>query len=168
MKKNIVVLICFLIGSISYAQEKPKLVVGIVVDQMRQEYLYRFQKKFGDGGFKRLMDDGFMLTNAHYNYVPTKTAPGHASIYSGTSPAIHGIIGNDWYDKDLNKRVYCVKDETHSTVGTLSVEEGKMSPHRLLSTTITDELELSTQKRSKVIGISIKERSAILSAGHVA
>ena len=147
---------------------QPKLVVGIVVDQMRQEYLYRFYNKFGEGGFKRMMNEGFMLTNAHYNYLPTVTGAGHASVYTGTSPAIHGIIGNDWYDKELKKNVYCVGDDQYATVGSISVTDGKMSPHRMLTTTITDELKLSTQKRSKVIGLSIKDRGAILPAGHTA
>src|SRR6201999_2976010 len=86
----------------------PKLVVGIVVEQMRQEYLYRFGPKFGEGGFRRLINDGFMMRNAHYNYVPTFTGPGHASIYTGSTPAIHGIIGNDWYEKTSGKNVNCV------------------------------------------------------------
>lgn len=148
--------------------DRPKLVVGIVVDQMRQEYLYRFSNKFGEGGFKRMMGEGFMLQNAHYNYVPTVTGAGHASVYTGTTPANHGIIGNDWYDKELKKNVYCAGDPSVSTVGSSSVEDGKMSPHRLLTTTITDELKLSTQKNAKVIGISIKDRGAILPAGHMA
>jgi predicted AlkP superfamily pyrophosphatase or phosphodiesterase len=145
---------------------RPKLVVGIVVDQMRQEYLYRFNNKFGEGGFKRLMDDGFMLRNAHYNYAPTITGPGHASVYTGSTPAIHGIISNEWYDKDLQKEVNCVNDPKQKAVG--SDEKGEVSPWRLLSTTITDELKLFTQKRSKVIGISIKDRGAVLPAGHLA
>jgi predicted AlkP superfamily pyrophosphatase or phosphodiesterase len=149
-------------------QDRPKLVVGIVVDQMRQEYLYRFANKFGEGGFKRMMDEGFMLKNSHYNYIPTVTGAGHASVYTGTTPAHHGIIGNDWYDKELKKNVYCAGDENYSTVGSVSVEDGKMSPHRMLTTTITDELKLSTQKRAKVIGISIKDRGSILPAGHMA
>jgi predicted AlkP superfamily pyrophosphatase or phosphodiesterase len=149
------------------AQEKPKLVVGIVVDQMRQEYLYRFESKFGAGGFKRLMGDGFMLKNAHYNYVPTYTGPGHASIYTGSTPAIHGIIGNDWYDRNAKVMVNCVDDERQTLVG---VEKGRRaaSPWRLLSSTVTDELKISTQKRAKVIGISIKDRGAVLPAGHMA
>jgi arylsulfatase A-like enzyme len=171
--KNIILIACLLtLFSSTKAQQseadRPKLVVGIIVDQMRQEYLYRFYNKFGDGGFKRLMNDGFMLKNAHYNFVPTWTAPGHASVYTGTTPAVHGVIGNDWFDKDLNKRVYCVKDEKVATVGSVSFEEGNMSPHRLISTTITDELKFSTQKRAKVIGLSIKDRGAILPAGHMA
>ncbi|MBL7847107.1 MAG: alkaline phosphatase family protein [Cyclobacteriaceae bacterium] len=148
------------------AQDRPKLVVGIVVDQMRQEYLYRYEKKFGPGGFRRLVNDGFMLKNAHYNYIPTYTGPGHASIYTGTTPALHGIIGNDWYDKDSQQMVNCVGDNRQKPVG---VEQGRgaISPWRMLSTTITDELELSTQRRSKVVGISMKDRGAVLPAGHM-
>lgn len=143
----------------------PKLVVGIVVDQMRQEYLYRFESKFGEGGFKRLMKDGFVLKNAHYNYVPTFTGPGHASIYTGATPAVHGIIGNDWYDKQLKKSVNCVEDEKQKPVGN-DEGNGDVSPWRMLSTTITDELKLATQKHANVIGISMKDRGAVLPAGH--
>ncbi len=172
MKKFILIASLLTLSLVLKAQapegDRPKLVVGIIVDQMRQEYLYRFYDKFGDGGFKRLMNEGFMLKNGHYNYVPTVTAPGHASVYTGTTPGIHGIIGNDWYDKNLSKRVYCVSDEAYSTVGSESVVEGRMSPGRLLTTTITDELKLSTQSRSKVISISIKDRGAILPGGHMA
>ncbi len=166
------ILLCFIVALFqlsSFAQstkaEKPKLVVGIVVDQMRQEYLYRYEGKFGAGGFKRLMNDGFMLSNAHYNYVPTYTGPGHASVYTGTTPAIHGIIGNDWYDKDTKKGVNCVGDERQKPIGN-EKGNGDVSPWRLLTTTITDELELSTQRRAKVVGVSIKDRGAVLPAGH--
>lgn len=172
MKQLGLIFLFLLIGSSVFAQktdtDRPKLVVGVVVDQMRQEYLYRFSSKFGEGGFKRMMDEGFMLQNAHYNYAPTVTGAGHASVYSGTTPAIHGIIGNDWYDKEGKKNVYCVEDEKYSTVGSASVEDGKMSPQRMLTTTITDELKISTQKKAKVVGISIKDRGSILPAGHMA
>jgi predicted AlkP superfamily pyrophosphatase or phosphodiesterase len=148
--------------------DRPKLVVGITVDQMRQEYLYRYFNKFGEGGFKRLVNQGFTVHNGHYNYVPTYTGAGHASIYTGAPPAVHGIIGNNWYDKDSKRRVYCVQDGSVTTVGSTSPGEGKMSPNRMLTTTITDELKLFNQKRSKVIGISIKDRGAILPVGHMA
>jgi predicted AlkP superfamily pyrophosphatase or phosphodiesterase len=167
-------LFALLIGFTSLASaqqnpnDRPRLVVGITVDQMRQEYLYRFYNKFGEGGFKRLMSRGFMLKNAHYNYVPTVTGAGHASIYTGSTPSIHGIIGNDWYVQELGRTVYCADDDSVRTVGSASEKEGKMSPRRLLTTTITDELELFTQKRSKVIGLSIKDRGAIMPAGHLA
>jgi predicted AlkP superfamily pyrophosphatase or phosphodiesterase len=147
--------------------ERPKLVVGIMVDQMRHEYLLRFYPKFGNGGFKRLMNDGFVLRNGHYNYVPTETGPGHASVYTGSTPALHGIIGNDWYDKALKKEVNCVNDPAQKAVGS-EKGLGTISPVRLMTTTITDELKLFTQKRSKVIGISWKDRSAVFPAGHMA
>lgn len=172
MKKISLLFLTFFCTSILSAQQpdsgRPKLVVGIVVDQMRQEYLYRFSSKYSEGGFKRMMNEGFMLQNAHYNYIPTVTGAGHASVYTGTTPANHGIVGNDWYDKELKKNVYCAGDPNVSTIGSASVEDGKMSPHRMLTTTITDELKLSTQKRAKVIGISIKDRGSILPAGHMA
>ena len=160
-------LLSFLLQAGAWAQPaaRPRLVVGIVVDQMRQEYLYRFANKFGEGGFKRLMNGGYMLRNAHFNYVPTYTGPGHASIFTGSTPAIHGIIGNDWYDKTLKKLVKCVGDERQKAVGSIGAR-GAVSPWRLLSTTITDELKLATQMRSKVIGISIKDRGAVLPSGH--
>ena len=147
--------------------QKPKLVVGIMVDQMRMEYLYRFESRLGENGFKRLMREGFTLKNAHYNYMPTVTGPGHASVYTGTTPAVHGIIGNDFYDKFEKKSVNCVEDSRYKPLGS-EVGNGDVSPWRLLSTTITDELKLFTQKRSKVMGLSIKDRGAVLPAGHMA
>jgi predicted AlkP superfamily pyrophosphatase or phosphodiesterase len=155
----------FIAASFAQPANTPKLVVGIVVDQMRQEYLYRFEKKYGDGGFKRLMGQGFMLRNAHYNYAPTVTGPGHASVYTGTTPAYHGIINNDWYDKNLKKGVNCVGDDRQKPVGSES-GNGDVSPWRLMTTTISDELELATQRRAKVVGVSMKDRGAVLPAGH--
>jgi predicted AlkP superfamily pyrophosphatase or phosphodiesterase len=146
--------------------DRPKLVVGIVVDQMRQEYLYRYYNKFGNDGFKRLIGDGFMVKNAHYNYTPTYTGPGHASVYTGTTPAVHGIIGNDFYNKKNGKMVNCVEDSLQKIVGVAS-GNGDVSPWRMLSSTVTDELELFTQKRAKVIGLSFKDRGAVLPAGHL-
>ena len=170
--KNFILIFALSVSSLSHAQKQsddrpPKLVVGIMVDQMRQEFLYRFHSKFGNGGFKRLINDGFMLKNAHYNYAPTVTGPGHASVYTGTTPAIHGIIGNEWYDKELKRSVNCVEDPEHKVLG-VDDGNGDVSPWRMLSTTVTDELELATQKRAKVVGISIKDRGAVLPAGHVA
>jgi predicted AlkP superfamily pyrophosphatase or phosphodiesterase len=146
---------------------KPKLVVGIVIDQMRYDYIYRFWDKFGNDGFKRLVNEGFFCRNTNYNYVPTYTGPGHTSIYTGTTPAVHGIIANDWYDKASGKSIYCVQDDKVNGVGTTS-PEGKRSPVNMLTTTITDELRISSNMKSKVIGIALKDRSAILPAGHTA
>ena len=152
------------------SNSRPKLVVGIVVDQMRYDYLTRFYNKFGEGGFKRMMNEGFNCKNNHFNYIPTKTGPGHASIFTGTTPKYHGILGNDWYDKDLSQNVNCVQDDTVLAVGTDTnqTKDGKMSPNRMLTTTFADENRLFTQMKGKTIGISIKHRGAILPAGHTA
>ncbi|EOZ99560.1 Alkaline phosphatase [Indibacter alkaliphilus LW1] len=145
--------------------QKPKLVVGIVVDQMRQEYFYKYQDRYTEGGFKRLMNEGFMMKNAHYNYIPTYTGPGHASVYTGTTPATHGIIANNWYVRNLDRMIYCAEDSTVTAVGG-SEKSGQISPRNMLSTTISDELRFSTNKRSKVVGIALKDRGASLPAGH--
>lgn len=146
---------------------KPKLVVGIVVDQMRYDYLTRFYDRFGKGGFKRLIEEGFNCKNNHFNYIPTKTGPGHASIFTGTTPKYHGIIGNDWFDKNLMKNVNCVEDNNVVSIGA-NTKDGSKSPQRMLATTFADENRLHTQFRGKTIGISLKHRGAILPAGHTA
>ena len=146
---------------------KPKLVVGVVVDQMRYDYLTRYYTKYGEGGFKRLINQGFNCKNNHFNYIPTKTGPGHASIFTGSTPKYHGIIGNDWYDKELKRNVNCVEDTTVLSIGA-ETKDGQRSPQRMLTTTIADENRLFTQMRGKTIGISIKHRGAILPAGHTA
>ncbi len=150
------------------AQDRPKLVVGIVVDQMKMEYLYRFSNDLSDNGFKRLMNNGYVFQNVQYNYMPTYTGPGHASIYTGTTPATHGIVGNEWFSRKSGKDMYCTDDATVKTVGDGTKAEGEMSPRNLLSTTITDELRLATNFKGKVIGMSLKDRGAILPAGHFA
>lgn len=148
------------------ADGTPKLVVGIVVDQMRNDYLYRFAEKYGDGGFKRMLKDGFECRNTNYNYVPTYTGPGHAAIYSGTTPYYNGIIANDWYDAKTGKMMYVTEDQSVKSVGTTS-KAGIMSPKNLLATTMTDELMLSNNRQSKVVGVCIKDRGSILPAGHI-
>lgn len=153
--------------SVTAQEEKPKLVLGIVVDQMRYDYLTRFYKKYGEGGFKRMMNEGFNCKNNHFNYIPTKTGPGHASVFTGTTPKYHGVIANDWWDKEIKKMVYCAGDSSVLAVGTDSEKE-RMSPHRMKTTTFADENRLFTQMRGKSIGISIKDRGAILPAGHSA
>jgi predicted AlkP superfamily pyrophosphatase or phosphodiesterase len=147
--------------------ERPKLVVGIVVDQMRYDYLTRFYVRYSEGGFKRMMNEGFNCKNNHFNYIPTYTGPGHTSVYTGTTPKYHGIIANDWFDKDIKKSVYCAEDTSVQSVGT-TTDAGQMSPHRMKTTTFTDENRLFTQMQGKTIGIAIKDRGAILPAGHTA
>jgi predicted AlkP superfamily pyrophosphatase or phosphodiesterase len=148
--------------------QRPKLVVGIVVDQMRWDYLYRYYDRYAaNGGFKRLLNQGFSCENTFIPYAPTVTACGHSSIYSGSVPAISGITGNYWWDREQMRSVYCTEDKTVNTVGSNS-SLGKMSPKNMLVTTICDELKLATNFKSKVIGISIKDRGGILPAGHSA
>jgi predicted AlkP superfamily pyrophosphatase or phosphodiesterase len=145
----------------------PKLMVGIVVDQMRYDYLTRFWNHFGKGGFKRLVEGGFLASNHHFNYAPTSTAPGHASVYTGSVPAHHGIIGNTWFDKDSGTEIYCVSDENYQAVGAVT-SAGQMSPKRLQVTTLTDQLRLHTQMRGKVIAVALKDRGSVLPGGHTA
>lgn len=160
-----------IIGNIALSQstmQRPKLVVGIVVDQMRYDYLYKYYSKYSDNGFKKLINGGFNCRNTHYNYAPTYTGPGHASIYTGTTPSQHGIVGNDWFVRETGKIIYVTDDSTVNTVGSPNKIVGKMSPANMLANTITDELRLFSNKQSKVIGIALKDRGAILPAGHLA
>jgi predicted AlkP superfamily pyrophosphatase or phosphodiesterase len=152
----------------AFAQSaRPKLVVGLVIDQMRWDYLYRFNALYGEGGFKRMLKEGFSSENTMIPYMPTYTAVGHTCIYTGSIPAISGIVGNNWFDKNTGKNVYCTDDSTVTTVGN-NGNAGKMSPANLWVTTITDELRLSNNFKSKVIGIALKDRGSILPAGHSA
>jgi len=163
-----VILLLFCLTKIEAQQHKsPKLVVGIVIDQMRAEYLNRFYDQFGDQGFKRLMNEGFNCRNVYYNYVPTVTAAGHTSIYAGTTPCSHGIIANEWYNRQLKRSIYCVDDTSERMVGVEGSKKGS-SPRNLLCTNLSDELKISTNQKAKVIGISLKDRAAILPAGHMA
>ena len=165
---GILILMVGFCGSIAAQStpKKPKLIVGIVVDQMRQDYLYKYADRYSEDGFKRLINEGFMMKNGHYNYIPTYTGPGHASVYTGTTPATHGIIGNNWYVKSTGESIYCAGDSTVSNVGG-TPDNGQISPRNLLTTTITDELRFASNKRSKVVGIAIKDRGASLPAGHL-
>jgi predicted AlkP superfamily pyrophosphatase or phosphodiesterase len=169
MLRRSITFVCCLTAITTFAQtiERPKLVVGIVIDQMRYDYIYRYWDKYSATGFKRLVNEGFFCRNTNYNYVPTYTAPGHAAIYTGTTPSINGIIANDWFDVASGTSIYCVTDNNVTSVGS-GGDEGKRSPVNLMSTTITDELRLATNMRSKVIGIALKDRSSILPAGHIA
>jgi len=157
------------------APPSPRLVVGIVVDQMRYEFLTRYMDRFGKGGFRRLLAGGYSFDNAKFNYVPTKTCPGHASIYTGATPSIHGIIGNSWYDESQgveNGNMYCTYDSSARLVGgnTEAGEDGtgRESPENMLSSTVSDELRLATGMKSVALSISIKDRAAIMSGGHLA
>src|SRR5437868_4707014 len=173
IKKILIVLSCICICNFSFSQKnnsdivRPKLVIGLVIDQMRWDYLYRYNDLYSSEGFKRLLNEGFSCENTLIPYVPTITAPGHSCIFTGSVPAINGMVGNEWFDKSMGKNIYCVSDSNVSTVGSTSAA-GRMSPRNLWATTITDELRLSNNFRSKVIGVSLKDRASILPAGHSA
>ncbi len=155
------------ISNVKPTTNKPKLVVGVVVDQMRFEYLNRFKNKYSSQGFLRLMNEGYSCNNHHFNYIPTVTGPGHASIFSGTTPSVHGIIGNDWYDKIKERTVYCTTDNKYHPVGA-DAKYGRVAPSNLKVTTIADQNRIFTQMRGKTIGVSIKDRGAVFPAGHTA
>lgn len=146
--------------------DSPKLVVGIMVDQMRADYIRKYWDKFGDDGFRRLVNEGFTFTNNHFDYTPTATGPGHASVYTGTTPAVHGVMGNSWYVRELDKSINVIEVPGFKGVGSQPGEEDNKGPGNVLTTTVGDELRLHTNFRSKVIGISRKDRGAILPAGH--
>lgn len=150
----------------SELNKRPKLVVGIVVDQMRWDYLSRYYDAFGKDGFRRMIDGGYSFDNCLINYVPTVTAIGHTSVYTGTTPAFHGICGNDFVID--GRKVYCCGDTTVMPVGSDNQKAGQMSPRNLLATTIGDQLRMHTDFRAKVVGVSYKDRAAILPAGHAA
>lgn len=160
---KLILILCAFCGMAQAQPERPKLVVGIVIDQMRWDYLYRYYARYGEGGFKRLLGEGFSCENTCIPYIPSVTAIGHASIYTGSVPSIHGIAGNNFVvDGNI---AYCTDDETVAPVGSDS-KAGKMSPRNMWTTTIGDELRLATNNRSKVIGVALKDRAAILPAGH--
>ena len=149
-------------------QAQPKLVVQVVVDQMRAEYLQRFNHQFAeDGGFRILLDEGKVYRNTHYNYIPTYTGPGHASISTGTTPKYHGIVANDWWVKESKYEMYCAEDTTVSPIGTIE-SSSRRSPKNLRALTFSDGIKLHTNHRGKNYGVSVKDRGAIFPAGHFA
>ena len=172
MKKKVLPLLLILFCGNLLAQTntpaRPKLVVGIILDQMRWDYLYRYHDRYAtDGGFKRLLNQGASCENTFIPYTPTVTACGHASVYTGSVPSINGITGNAWWDQDKQATVYCTDDKSVRTVGSENTS-GMMSPRNLLTTTIGDELRMATQFKAKVVGVALKDRGAILPAGHSA
>lgn len=148
--------------------QRPKLVVGIMLDQMRWDYLYRYYDNYADdGGFKRLLSQGYSCENTLIPYAQTVTAVGHSSVYTGSVPAFTGIIANKWYDKKKGREVYCTEDDSVNLLSG-ALNSRPMSPKNLWVTTVGDELRLATNFKSKVIGVAIKDRASILPSGHSA
>ncbi len=161
--KSLILAVFVGLFSVASFGETPKLIVSIVIDQFRYDYLTRFENFFGKNGFNRLIRGGALMTCAHYNYIPTETGPGHSSYLSCTVPSTHGIIANEWYDRKRG-RVYCVSDPTANTVGS-STENGKMSPKNFIGSTLADQLLMANNFHSKIVSLAIKHRAAILPAG---
>ena len=147
--------------------EKPKLVIGIVVEQLRYDQLEKYRDRFSENGIRRLLNEGTYFKNASYNYMLTKSAPGHATIATGTEPSFHGITSDSWYMPLRNEMIYCTQDNTVNPVGG-SYEAWLHSPVNLLASTFSDELEMATNGKAKVFSVGLRESSAILSAGHSA
>src|SRR5450631_4743360 len=161
--------LCSVVGrpvltSASAYNSHPKLVVVIVIDQFRGDYLERYRDQFGDAGFRFLLDHGAYFPNCNYNYANTRTAPGHSTLFTGAYSNGHGIAANEWWDQSKKKMVTSVEDDTTKLIGVAGDKAGA-SPHNLLADTIGDELKLATQGKSHVFGVSLKDRSAILPAG---
>ncbi|MBM3421562.1 MAG: alkaline phosphatase family protein, partial [Bacteroidetes bacterium] len=145
--------------------EKPKLIVGIVVEQLRFDQLEKVRDNLLEGGIRKLMNEGTTFRNASFGYLLTQGAPGFATIHTGTEPAFHGIPSDEWYEPLKNELIYCTKDIAVSATGG-SFETGMHSAVNLLASTFPDELKLSGDRKSKVFGIGFREYTAIFGAGH--
>ncbi len=143
---------------------RPKLVVIIVIDQFRGDYLERYRDQFGEGGFRLFLDHGAYFSDCNYDYANTRTAPGHATLLTGSYSSGHGIVANEWWEPAKKKRVSSVEDDTTKLVGGGGSEPGA-SPHNLASDTLGDEMKLATGGKSRVFGVSLKDRAAVLPAG---
>lgn len=162
----VAVTILFGLSAVS-ARDPLKLILQITVDQLRGDMPLRFKDRFGDDGFRYLMDKGVFYTNAHYGHSTTFTAVGHATLYTGGYAAQHGLAGNDWYDAATGSRVYCVEDDQHTFIGKEHKAHKGISPRNLTSSTIGDELVMASGGRSRAFAVSIKDRGAILPGGHL-
>jgi predicted AlkP superfamily pyrophosphatase or phosphodiesterase len=160
----LVLLVCSVCAFASAYNAHPKLVVIIVIDQFRGDYLERYRDKFGDGGFRLFLDHGAYFSDCNYDYANTRTAPGHATLFTGSYTSGHGIVANEWWDPQKKKRVTSVEDDAVKLVGVDQNAPGA-SPHNLMSDTLGDELKLSTGGKARVFAISLKDRAAVLPAG---
>src|SRR5438128_10773481 len=165
-----VLLVCWGLVSFSFGSAynaRPKLIVVIVIDQFRGDYLERYRDQFGEGGFRLFLDHGAYFSDCNYDYANTRTAPGHATLLTGAYSSGHGIAANEWWDPQKKRMVTSVEDDSTRLVGVAGDAKGA-SPHNLMASTLSDELKLATQGRSHVFGIALKDRAAILPAGYAA
>ena len=164
MKKILVALL--LLPIMAFSQARPKVVIGIVVDQMRYDYLYKFNSLYSENGFKRLLSGGFVCQNTMVNYLPSHTAPGHSSIYTGSVPSIHGIPGNAFIENTDGLLHDACEDKTVDLIG--STKKGSSSPRNLLVTTVGDELRIATNMKSRTFSVALKNRGSVFPGGHLA
>jgi predicted AlkP superfamily pyrophosphatase or phosphodiesterase len=165
--RSLVLALFFCLSSLAAAAGSPKLVLFLTIDQLRGDMPWRFKERFGADGIRYLMDHGTVFANAHYRHAATFTATGHAALFTGGHAMEHGFVGNEWYDSRSNRRVYCVEDSNHSLIGQAPEAHSGTSPRNLTSTTIGDELVLSSNGRSRLFSVSIKDRGAIIPGGYL-
>lgn len=153
-------------ASASAYNGRPKLIVVIVIDQFRGDYIERYRDQFGDAGFRLLFDHGAYFTDCNYDYANTRTAPGHATLFTGAYTSGHGILANEWWNAKKKHMVTSVEDDTVKLLGPGDMgDKAGASPHNLMADTLGDEMKLATQGKSRVFGISLKDRAAVLPAG---
>lgn len=167
MKKLLLLLLCFASFGDSQVARRPKLLVAIVIDQFRYDYLTRFQSDYKEG-LAELMKRGAVFSQAYYEHFPTVTAIGHSTILSGATPSISGIVGNEWYDRATGKNITSVSDEGTNLIGVPEANRRGSSPHRMLVSTVADEIKIANGGKTRTVGISAKDRAAILPAGRMA
>ena len=173
MKRAGAIILCAILFKTAFGQgayippEKPRLVIGIVVEQLRYDQIEKIRSRLGENGIRRLLNEGTYFQNASYQYMLTQTAPGYATISTGAEPSLHGITSDNWYLPLKNELIYCTKDISVNPVGG-SYESGLHSPANLLVSTFTDELKMASGKQAKVFAVGLKENPVIFSAGHAA
>src|SRR5579864_6619381 len=139
---------------------RPKLVVVIVIDQFRGDYVERYRDQFVEGGFRLLLDHGAYFSNCNYDYANTRTAPGHSTLFTGAYSNGHGIAANEWWDPQKKRMVTSVEDDDTKLIG-VEADKAGASPHNLLADTLGDELKLATEGKARVFGLSLKDRAAV-------
>jgi predicted AlkP superfamily pyrophosphatase or phosphodiesterase len=173
IRRGASIFLCAIVFNTAFGQgayippEKPKLVIGIVVEQLRYDQIEKIRSRLGENGIRRLLNEGTYFQNASYEYMLTQTAPGYATISTGAEPSLHGITSDEWYLPLKDELINCTKDITVNPVGG-SYEAGLHSPVNLLVSTFPDELKMASGKQAKVYAVGVKESPVIFSAGHAA
>ena len=176
MRKVTTLLICLLLTSITDVQaqfitddssQKPKVVIGLVIENMRPDYINRYWHKFESNGFKKLYNEGAVCVNVNLSQHNHSYATGTATLFTGVSPSVHGIIGKNWYDRLRRKEVECTQDDNYFTLGS-DTKVGNASPKKLLTNTVTDNLKIFSGGKSLIYSVAMNRESAVFAAGHSA